>query len=57
LVNYWDKYTEMHGQQNVKTRNVVAPKMNNIKLANAQQAQVTYVVFSHLNVLLNCNKY
>jgi len=19
LVNYWDKYTEMHGQQNVKT--------------------------------------
>ena len=20
LVNYWDKYTEMHGQQNVKTR-------------------------------------
>ena len=19
MVNYWDKYTEMHGQQNVKT--------------------------------------
>ena len=19
LINYWDKYTEMHGQQNVKT--------------------------------------
>ena len=22
LINYWDKYTEMHGQQNVKKSNV-----------------------------------
>ena len=22
LVNYWDKYTEMHGQQNVKKKQV-----------------------------------
>ena len=22
LVNYWDKYTEMHGQQNVKKINI-----------------------------------
>jgi len=29
----------------------VAPKMNNIKSANAQQTQVTYIVFSNLNVL------
>jgi len=25
LVNYWDKYTEMHGQQNVKTPIKVLP--------------------------------
>jgi len=31
--------------------------MNNFKFANAQQAQVTYMIFSRLNVLLNCNKY
>jgi len=31
--------------------NVVAPKMNNIKFANAQQAHVTYMGFSHFNVL------
>ena len=24
LVNYWDKYTEMHGQQNVKIHNYVS---------------------------------
>jgi hypothetical protein len=41
----------------VYIHNVVAPKTNNIKFANAQQAQVTCMGFSHLNVLLNCNKY
>jgi len=25
LVNYWDKYTEMHGQQNVQITNVALP--------------------------------
>ena len=24
LVNYWDKYTEMHGQQNIKNRYVLS---------------------------------
>ena len=23
LVNYWDKYTEMHGQQNIKIHGIV----------------------------------
>ena len=25
LVNYWDKYTEMHGQQNVKICDIISP--------------------------------
>jgi len=25
LVNYWDKYTEMHGQQNVKKKKNPCP--------------------------------
>ena len=25
MVNYWDKYTEMHGQQNVKKCSVDVP--------------------------------
>ena len=29
LVNYRDKYTEMHGQQNVKTIYLVMPKIIN----------------------------
>jgi hypothetical protein len=41
----------------VYMRNVVAPKKNNMKFADAQQAQVNYIVFSHLKMLLNCNKY
>ena len=23
MVNYWDKYTEMHGQQNIKKKNAL----------------------------------
>jgi len=30
LVNYWDKYTETHGQQNVKTNKCL--KSGNIQL-------------------------
>ena len=26
MVNYWDKYTEMHGQQNVKISYMFRPK-------------------------------
>jgi len=32
LVNYWDKYTEMHGQQNVKTTNIVLEIMLQYRL-------------------------
>ena len=24
MVNYWDKYTKMHGQQNVKSQNYIS---------------------------------
>jgi len=57
LVNHWDKYTEMHGQQNVKIKFYVEIYNYRIMYFNIQALCVPLAVVSCLNLLLYWNKY
>jgi len=56
LVKYWDKYTEMHGQQNVKkkiTYRVLTPIMQTMLDARADTASYSEgPIFDYVNRIL-----
>jgi len=54
LVNYWDKYTEMHGQQNVKISSTVRSvalqfRFKNLKLLGSKLIGSSVPTESHYN--------